>query len=543
MVLITLKDGAKPAHRSASAARGNPVSNARKDGPDDQRNGSKFLEAMKNPNWRERRTDGTSSNGTETTSSETSSLERTMARARHWLASSSADSAKVEPDNISNRKISASDRQFDVRYRMDGAACRDGRAAGLEKPGGGFEPRGLCGVMRRLNIDASPSREGLHVIEVTPHIGEGPGLSPIVAEIQLVQVLGTPGHGLHEREQQPHSSYGTGRGADRSTRGSSQEFEAVKPSLGQDHGPLAMSGDGLKSNLNAKNIAFQRMLKKLNIRTAENGPCREDRDGYRTGSGSDAVAEEPDKSTSGLVSFARRDKTASDYGVSYRPAANCSHRAEGSKDSDYSSDRFNSLNPKAREFLSFRADEPDVAEQRKNRGFQASCESFNGGGDSGSPTGVWSGASCEPVPFVYGTAPQYSPLMLIQPGFGLANMLGSAVNAMPCPPQPQPAPSWLGGAGMLPRPSMSSSAFQSLPARFHATVPPVPVHPVPVSALPSQVSAFGRPAPVPKPKVPNAWDQQAYEAYIEQRKAMEPGYAMECRLRQQRRARRTPVEK
>lgn len=46
------------------------------------------------------------------------------------------------------------------------------------------------------------------------------------------------------------------------------------------------------------------------------------------------------------------------------------------------------------------------------------------------------------------------------------------------------------------------------------------------------------PGPVPKPRKPDPKDQQAYEAWIEWRKANEPGYAMECKLRQQRRSRR-----
>lgn len=50
------------------------------------------------------------------------------------------------------------------------------------------------------------------------------------------------------------------------------------------------------------------------------------------------------------------------------------------------------------------------------------------------------------------------------------------------------------------------------------------------------------PMPVRKPKVPNAAQQQAYEAYIEWRKANQPGYAEECKIRQARRVMRA-VEK
>ncbi|KAK2019297.1 hypothetical protein LZ32DRAFT_643289 [Colletotrichum eremochloae] len=46
------------------------------------------------------------------------------------------------------------------------------------------------------------------------------------------------------------------------------------------------------------------------------------------------------------------------------------------------------------------------------------------------------------------------------------------------------------------------------------------------------------PRPVRKPRVPDAFAQQNYEAYIEWRKANEPGYARECKERQVRRATR-----
>ena len=44
------------------------------------------------------------------------------------------------------------------------------------------------------------------------------------------------------------------------------------------------------------------------------------------------------------------------------------------------------------------------------------------------------------------------------------------------------------------------------------------------------------PGPMPKPRFPDARGQQAYEEWIEWRKANEPGYALECKARQARRA-------
>ncbi|RBR15796.1 uncharacterized protein FIESC28_07197 [Fusarium coffeatum] len=49
------------------------------------------------------------------------------------------------------------------------------------------------------------------------------------------------------------------------------------------------------------------------------------------------------------------------------------------------------------------------------------------------------------------------------------------------------------------------------------------------------------PPPVLKPTVPDTSQQQQYEAYVEWRKANEPGYALACKSRQQRRAQRIPI--
>lgn len=55
----------------------------------------------------------------------------------------------------------------------------------------------------------------------------------------------------------------------------------------------------------------------------------------------------------------------------------------------------------------------------------------------------------------------------------------------------------------------------------------------------NKTPAFGtgiNPRPARKPRVPDAFGQQSYEAYIEWRKANEPGYALECKARQAKRA-------
>ncbi|CAH0024349.1 unnamed protein product [Clonostachys rhizophaga] len=75
----------------------------------------------------------------------------------------------------------------------------------------------------------------------------------------------------------------------------------------------------------------------------------------------------------------------------------------------------------------------------------------------------------------------------------------------------------------------STTSFQK-PATLH------PMNPPQGSQFPTNAPAQRH--PVPKPRVPDPGNQQAYEAWIEWRKANEPGYAIECKLRQQRRAQR-----
>lgn len=59
-----------------------------------------------------------------------------------------------------------------------------------------------------------------------------------------------------------------------------------------------------------------------------------------------------------------------------------------------------------------------------------------------------------------------------------------------------------------------------------------------VNAMPPAPSR-APPGPVPKPRLPDAQAQQQYEQWIEWRKVNEPGYALECKARQARRAGRT----
>lgn len=86
--------------------------------------------------------------------------------------------------------------------------------------------------------------------------------------------------------------------------------------------------------------------------------------------------------------------------------------------------------------------------------------------------------------------------------------------------------------------SPAMQPFSVSPAPLFNNLPGLPLPSAPLAAT---GGVHSQPRPVPKPVNPNPGQQQAYEAWIEWRKATEPGYALECKNRQQRRAQRNPA--
>lgn len=106
--------------------------------------------------------------------------------------------------------------------------------------------------------------------------------------------------------------------------------------------------------------------------------------------------------------------------------------------------------------------------------------------------------------------------------------------------------SWIGGIPLLPLPPMASSFVPSVShAGLFGMNPLANYMPAPTAAVPgpNYAASSQNPGPVSKPRVPDAVKQQQYEAWIEWRKANEPGYAMECKMRQQRRSQRNNTSK
>ncbi|KAL2111039.1 hypothetical protein VUR80DRAFT_347 [Thermomyces stellatus] len=109
--------------------------------------------------------------------------------------------------------------------------------------------------------------------------------------------------------------------------------------------------------------------------------------------------------------------------------------------------------------------------------------------------------------------------------FNPVNVLGALNNSL--------------GAAMAGVPGVATPALAGLAgANLGGQRPWSQMFPAAVNAMPPTPSR-APPGPVPKPRLPDAQAQQQYEQWIEWRKANEPGYALECKARQARRAQRT----
>ncbi|RDA83555.1 hypothetical protein CP532_5356 [Ophiocordyceps camponoti-leonardi (nom. inval.)] len=423
---------------------------------DEQRLPAKLLEALKNPNWRQRRSSSSSSNA----GSEMTGCEGSKSRSRH---TSSSDFGMVEPDNINNRKISATDRQFNTRSHTPARAVHS-----LD------DDDQVCHVIRHATLDTSRYSDpcGPLLFEMTPRDPE----QPLDYNMPLAV--------MRPLKQCPPPS-----------AGSMVETMVEKPKTDQTRSTTTTTTTRQQSN---KDAAFRRLLDKLNQSAAAAAHTRSrgaNDSGYGTAAGSDEQGTQmpPAPPTSDQLVLqmlvdaggrrAGRELTVSDSPINYYRPRELSLADEGVK-------LRHDLNPKAREFLSFVREagmEPQPSPVKRTHPDGANCPAPKQDAAVYNPVPV-------PMPVLYPlTMPQLPEMSAMQ----LAPLLGAANAAV-----------------------MEAAAMAAAAAR-------APLFPC---AKPAQ--GWG------PPRVPNAWDQQAYEAYIEQRKAVEPGYAMECRLRQQRRAKR-----
>ncbi|KAG6114358.1 hypothetical protein E4U14_001429 [Claviceps sp. LM454 group G7] len=229
-----------------------------------------------------------------------------------------------------------------------------------------------------------------------------------------------------------------------------------------------------------------------------------------------------------IHSVGRRVDTESDSVVEYFPASASHLRMESS--TKFSSiggghDTRNSLNPKAREFLSFsKAD--SQAPIMPRRPLLSSYDFLSAAKDSASNLAGFAATRMAAVPdgpgipVGAGTVPALFPNYLGPPT--ILGHYGLELGTNPAP------------LNLVPVTLETLKSSDSLATPGWPTLVPVPM---PCGSGSQSVP----PRPVPKPRSPNPKTQQEYEAWVEWRKANEPGYAMACKVRQQRRAqRKTP---
>ncbi|OTA06295.1 hypothetical protein A9Z42_0070260 [Trichoderma parareesei] len=261
--------------------------------------------------------------------------------------------------------------------------------------------------------------------------------------------------------------------------------------------------------------------------------------------------------------------------------------------------KFRNLNPKAREFLSFVNQSPNAdnggtlayhplpplpaqaAKPVVDKSGQADAPSLSGCGipnispppGLGLPNvtpplalGLPTGSTVQQqLPPPYGLMPSAAPDTAIDSmAFFNSSMAGRLVPlpmstdhsggqfhppAIPMPPLPPLLPAMFRPQTVMQNIMGNTSTWGFPPAPMTSAAYPWmggsinPGFNMPPYQLPSMADIHQPPQPVPKPRRPDPGDQQAYEAWIEWRKANEPGYALECRLRQQRRAQRSMTDR
>ncbi|KAL7799042.1 hypothetical protein V8C37DRAFT_145627 [Trichoderma ceciliae] len=316
--------------------------------------------------------------------------------------------------------------------------------------------------------------------------------------------------------------------------------------------------------------AFQRFLKRLGQKNGQFGEektQKRDRvdsgyeDGSREHQGENLA--EAASSRHRAQGPDRRKETTSDLRSDYSARSHKKEDTSKSADSGVflnESAKFKNLNPKAREFLSFVSNPASGSEDGNMEPFQA----LSGGQatfTSLSGHGLPNVCSLQAPP-PYGLMPLTAadgatdPLTLNRLMTGRlvpvpTDQFGGVLPAstISLPPLPSLLPAVLRPQSVLQSMTGNILGIPPAPPVLNSTAFPLaassvnPCLSIPSCQIPLAAGAARPPQPVPKPRRPDPGDQQAYEAWIEWRKANEPGYALECRLRQQRRAQRSMTDK
>ncbi|KFA79384.1 hypothetical protein S40288_06088 [Stachybotrys chartarum IBT 40288] len=323
-------------------------------------------------------------------------------------------------------------------------------------------------------------------------------------------------------------------------------------------GSLAASRDSI---LEAKNVAFQKMLKKLqgnkNMQDSDHGH-RPPQDEVKHVTPKIAAAMSPANrpQANGILKDLRS-------GVKSDPTARYGNLT-GGPNSEFETSagyraRAKPWNPRAREFFSYNADQkfPDTEPSSVSTRHSPIASLFNSKENACYQRPEHTvpsipGLDSEfPIPMVPTTVPTFPPLdptmsiagpgpyCVLYPNIEQLQRLGATAFIPPI----------IHGATVTGGPFTTPGSLPMPPTAYgHPNFAPVP----PLASfqdMPNWNLGYSgdvaRPYVVPKPRgaKPHPGDQQAYEAWIEWRKANEPGYAQECKQRQQRRAMKRGIVK
>lgn len=587
---------------------------------DDHQVVSKFIEAMKNPNWRKR-----------SSQNESSELNQSELVGYHAALKKRKPERSPRSTESDGQRDSGEPDTWDLLYNHNlRKSYQDTDSVQAEKSfsdeidedhSDRVESKGLCAVTMHRSYKREGVKFPVHVIELVPFFGEkenAAGERHRYSQSDLVEIKRVsknasarkcPLQDDGQNEQLAAALQAVDRtppkvkrfpqqraSVDNDTFSSSAQSQSdrlrevilrdpavadvsrlkndvtsSKPSqAGNQKKPLAIQGEPQQaSDEKSTNAAFNKMLEKLHRREVRGLHHAIDaRDKAQNGKISRPLPPLPSEWNK-IDKRDGRNTNSSDSGYASMPPTHGTTRLESAS---------NTFNPRAREFLSFTGSVPDVIEENRHQNFrrvpigdlfgkqeqetreeQDPSRKVSTSNDnipvpnpppayqaSSGYNGTWPDKS---PPFM-GAANLSGILSAASPMAGLNPFLnvpsnctgtwghGQAPNFQTPLQMAAPGGTWPGGlplSSMLP--AMVNSVQLPMPVGSTMFIPESVSQP-PVATMIAPFSSCAQPYAVPKPRKPDPRNQQAYEAWIEWRKANEPGYAMECKQRQQRRAQR-----
>ncbi|CAM1500685.1 Fc.00g098470.m01.CDS01 [Cosmosporella sp. VM-42] len=582
---------------------------SRKEHSDDYGHPSKFVEAMKNPNWRQRSEDSGpyASTSTELSYYEVKNPERSKgvqaSSSTNYLSSHGNVRSPNFCDHIAADAAAAHWRSGRGSYDTAKEYSQASSSAMLRSCSS-LSGETEFHVLSHLNLPGFKSQgKPVSVFEVTPASAGGPSSAQKderqdASPSSLIQVqrikddIRSPARiyeamAMRIMPRKSPTAMVWGQIASEGARHSTSRLEQARKAVIEDPA-VARIGDCHRvtqpkngrnerysfsntfsdegeavcmSNQHTKkeDVGFQKLLHKLKKKSDQEASCRQGQQRSAPVQ-TNGFAWEHDRRKC-EERREQRKLTSRDSALGSLDEKSGVHSKETSGDSGIfldSKDQLVSLNPRAREFLSlntpvFPATEQGVTSQFAGKGVSGIFRRRDSDSSvcfTPSQSSERSEAPCEPYPIIGGsTLPRLNRSLLPPNSLGSLPVAGLTAPGLPPPGLPLPPPLTALSFPMAP---FTNGPMQALGCGPHpmadsaGPMPPMAFVPSPTAAPFTPVGVPGvvnvRVKPVPKPRIPDSFSQQNYEAWLEFRKATEPGYALACKQRQQFRAQRRPQD-